>query len=127
MSQLNVTYQSPTVKAFHFDERNLEYEAQNGIPETTSEFNFFIVTTDDDKQQTKLTAFLQTMIVQNTYVISAFLTQDLTLNGRIVKKQSDLSKDEMSTLIAPLLDVLKRMTHDVTTTAFDKPGLNIEF
>ena len=49
------------------------------------------------------------------------------VEGRIVDQPSDFSQEEVETLARPSLDMLNRLTYEVTEIALDLPGINLEF
>ncbi|HGD9460742.1 TPA: DUF1149 family protein, partial [Streptococcus agalactiae] len=40
---------------------------------------------------------------------------------------SEFSQDEVENLAAPLLEIVKRLTYEVTEIALDRPGVTLEF
>ena len=50
-----------------------------------------------------------------------------TLKKRIVNEPSEFTKEEVENLAAPLLDVVQRLTYEVTEIALDRPGIKLEF
>ena len=49
------------------------------------------------------------------------------VNDRIVNEPSELSQEEVETLARPCLNMLNRLTYEVTEIALDLPGINLEF
>lgn len=45
----------------------------------------------------------------------------------IVNEPSELSQEEVETLARPCLNMLNRLTYEVTEIALDLPGINLEF
>jgi hypothetical protein len=48
------------------------------------------------------------------------------LQNRFVEEPTEFTNEDKRVLAEPLLDILKRMTYDVTEIAFDAPGVNLE-
>ncbi|MFC5630723.1 MULTISPECIES: DUF1149 family protein [Streptococcus] len=115
------------VNQFHYDARNLEWEKENGTPKTKAEVNFQLVKRDTEINETVLIARLHYMIVKEEFVISGIISQGNHIQNRIVQEPSELSQEEVQYLAAPLLDMLKRLTYEVTEIALDRPGINLEF
>lgn len=115
------------VNQYHYDARNLEWEKENGTPETGVEVTFQLVNKDLTQNETTLVAVLQFMIVRDEFVISGVISQLNKIKNRIINEPSEFSQTEVESLAAPLLDVLKRMTLEVTEIALDRPGINLEF
>lgn len=49
------------------------------------------------------------------------------IKKRIVNEPSEFTKEEVENLAAPLLDVVQRLTYEVTEIALDRPGIKLEF
>lgn len=70
---------------------------------------------------------LQFVIVKEEFVISGVISQMVRILDRLVDKPSEFAQEEVESLAAPLLDMVKRLTYDVTEIALDRPGINLEF
>ena len=115
------------VNQFHYDARNLEWEKEHGAPKTKAEVTFQLVKRDTETNETVLVARLQYMIVKDEFVISGVISQGNRIQSRIVQEPSELTQEEVQDLASPLLDMLKRLTYEVTEIALDRPGINLEF
>lgn len=49
------------------------------------------------------------------------------IKNRIVNEPSEFTKEEVENLAAPLLDIVQRLTYEVTEIALDRPGIKLEF
>lgn len=123
---MEVTYQKPVVNQFHFDLRNKDWEKENGEPETQFKVDFQLIEKDTQKNTTRIVSVLHFMLVLEEYVISGLMSQGLTID-RLVNEPSDFSEEERHSVAFPLLDILQRMTYEVTEIALDQPGINLEF
>ena len=110
---MEIVRQKEFVNQYHYDARNLVCEKENGTPETDVEAT--------------VVAVLQFMIVRDEFVLSGVLSQMVKIKDRLVNQPSEFSQEEVATLAAPLLDILKRMTYEVTEIALDKEGVSLEF
>ncbi|HEL1586620.1 TPA: DUF1149 family protein [Streptococcus suis] len=115
------------VNQYHFDARNKEWEKENGVPTTKIKVDFQLLERSQEKNTTTLVNILRFMIVLEHHVISGAFSQRVQLINRLVQEPSEFTAEEKHTLVEPLLDILKRMTYDVTEIAFDAPGVNLEF
>jgi hypothetical protein len=61
------------------------------------------------------------------YVISGKISQVNHILNRKIEKQTDLQPQEVKELVAPLFDVVQRLTYDVTEIVLDKPGIKLNF
>ncbi|AEF25035.1 DUF1149 family protein [Streptococcus parauberis] len=115
------------VNQYHYDARNLEWEAENGIPETNFEVTFQLIDKDEEKNETVIVSVLQFVIVKDEFVISGVISQMVKIVDRLIEKPSEFSQEEVESLAAPLLDMVQRLTFEVTEIALDRPGFNLEF
>ena len=114
------------VNQYHYDARNLEWEKKNGTPKTNFEVTFQLVRKDTDNQ-TMIVSVLQFTVVKKEFVISGVVSQMVHIKKRIVNEPSEFTKEEVENLAAPLLDVVQRLTYEVTEIALDRPGIKLEF
>lgn len=124
---MNLKREQEFVSQYHFDARNFEWENENGIPETKVDVNFQLLQHDQENQVTSLVVVLSFMIVFDKFVISGTISQVNHVECRIVDQPSDFSQEEVETLARPSLDMLNRLTYEVTEIALDLPGINLEF
>ena len=117
---MNLKREQEFVSQYHFDARNFEWENENGAPETKVDVNFQLLQHDQENQVTSL-------IVIDKFVISGTISQVNHVNDRIVNEPSELSQEEVETLARPCLNMLNRLTYEVTEIALDLPGINLEF
>lgn len=124
---MNLKREQEFVSQYHFDARNFEWENENGAPETKVDVNFQLLQYDQENQVTSLIVILTFMIVFDKFVISGTISQVNHIDGRIVNEPSELSQEEVETLARPCLNMLNRLTYEVTEIALDLPGINLEF
>ena len=115
------------VNQYHYDARNLEWEKENGTPETNFEVTFQLINKDEARKETAIVSVLQFVIVKEEFVISGVISQMVRILDRLVDKPSEFTQEEVESLASPLLDMVKRLTYDVTEIALDSPGINLEF
>ena len=124
---MDIQREKEFVSQYHYDARNFEWEKENGIPETKVDVNFQLINRDQEQNTTSLIVILSYMIVFDGFVISGTITQFNHLIGRFVNEPSEFSKDEVEELARPCLNMLNRLTYEVTEIALDLPGINLEF
>ncbi|HES4776780.1 TPA: DUF1149 family protein [Streptococcus pyogenes] len=115
------------VNQYHYDARNLEWEKENGTPETNFEVTFQLIDKDEQQKETVIVSVLQFVIVKEEFVISGVISQMVRILDRLVDKPSEFTQEEVEALAAPLLDMVKRLTYEVTEIALDRPGIHLEF
>lgn len=125
MSDLELKRQQPVVEAYHFDMRDPKKEVETSINvgfaplKPSSE--------DYPKENSILAARLQFRIVFKQFIISGAIMQiDHIINKKVIEKE-DLTKEESDQLVAPLFDILERLTYEVTEIITDKPGVQLNF
>ena len=124
---MDIQREKEFVSQYHYDARNFEWEKEHGIPETKVDVNFQLINRDQQQNTTSLIVILSYMIVFDGFVISGTITPINHLFGRYVNEPSEFSKDEVEELARPCLDMLNRLTYEVTEIALDLPGINLEF
>ena len=124
---MDIQREKEFVSQYHYDARNFEWEKENGIPETKVDVNFQLINRDQEQNTTSLIVILSYMIVFDGFVIRGTITQINHLFGRYVNEPSEFSKDEVEELARPCLNMLNRLTYEVTEIALDLPGINLEF
>ncbi|MEX2784807.1 DUF1149 family protein [Streptococcus sp. H49] len=124
---MKVVREKEFVNQYHYNARNLEWEKDNGTPKTNFEVTFQLVKKDEKQKETTVVAVLQFMVVRDDFVINGVISQMNHIKGRIVNEPSEFSQPEVEGLAAPLLDMVQRLTYEVTEIAFDQPGVKLEF
>lgn len=123
---MKIVREKEFVNQYHYDARNLEWEKENGTPETNVEVTFQLVEKNEEEIKTTIVAVLQFIIVFEQYVISGAISQMVHVD-RIVNEPREFSQEEVESLSAPLIDMLKRLTYEVTEIALDQPGVKLGF
>lgn len=96
-------------------------------PKTNFEVTFQLANRDEAAKVTSIVAVLQFVIVRDEFVISGVISQMAHIQGRLINEPSEFSQDEVENLAAPLLEIVKRLTYEVTEIALDRPGVTLEF
>ncbi|EGJ28217.1 DUF1149 family protein [Streptococcus porcinus] len=124
---MQVIREKEFVNQYHYDARNLEWEKENGTPETNFEVTFQLLDKDEDKNETVIVSVLQFLIVKDEFVIGGVISQMVRIVDRLINQPSEFKQDEVEYLAEPLLDMVQRLTYEVTEIALDRPGINLEF
>lgn len=124
---MEIVREKEFVNQYHYNARNLEWEKENGTPKTNFEVTFQLVEKNTEKNQTTIVSVLQFTIVRDEFMISGVVSQMDHIKGRIVNEPKEFSQEEVETLAEPLLEMVRRMTYEVTEIALDRPGINLEF
>lgn len=124
---MQVLREKEFVNQYHYDARNIEWEKENGTPETNFEVTFQLINKDEEKNETVMVSVLQFIIVKEDFVISGVISQMVRIIDRLIEKPSEFTQEEVESLAAPLLNMVQRLTYEVTEIALDQPGVNLEF
>ncbi|MFU2205873.1 DUF1149 family protein [Streptococcus pluranimalium] len=124
---MEVLHEKEFVNQYHYNARNLEWEKENGTPETNFEVTFQLIEKNIEKKETTIVAVLQFTIVRDEFMISGVVSQMDHIKNRIINEPKEFSQEEVESLAAPLLEMVKRMTYEVTEIALDCPGIKLEF
>ena len=124
---MNIEREKEFVHQFHYDARTLEWEEENGTPETGLNVHFQLVDQADNDTDTAINAMLSFVIVLEDLVISGNIGQLSIIRGQVIENKEQLTQEDMSELATPLFDLLKRLTYEVTEVALDQPGISLEF
>lgn len=122
---MDIQRQKPVVEAYHFDKAQPEQEGETQIQVGLSP----LATDDPDYPKTNsiIGARVQFRLMFPEYVISGSVSQINHLIDRKVNQQEDLTKGEVDELVAPLFEIIKRLTYEVTEIAMDEPGMTLNF
>ena len=124
---MELTREKEFVNQYHYDARNLEWEKENGTPETNFEVTFQLAERDEEAVRTSVVAVLQFMVVRDEFVISGAVPQLVHIKDRLVASPKDCSQEAVHDLAAPLLVMVRRLAYEVTEISLARPGLNLEF
>lgn len=124
---MELKQEQPFVNAYHYDARNLEWEKEHGAPESKAEVKFQLMEKNEGTKTTTFMSVLHFIVVQDHFVVSGVLSQINTLHNRLVESPNEFTQVEVEEMSAPLLNMLKRLTYEVTEIALDQPGIQLEF
>lgn len=113
------------VNRYHFDMRNFKMEEEHGTPKTQYNVEFHLVEKNMEEQFTTIILVLHFMNVQETFVVSGAVSQQIKLTDGVVNEPSELSDEDKRMLALPLFDMVNRLTYEVTEVAFDAPGIDL--
>ena len=114
------------VSQFHYDARNFQWEEVNGAPTTKVVGKTDIVDRRPEDQRTIVSVTLDFMVVMATNVVSGRIMQVSHILNRVLGENETLTEAEMMELQEPCMDMLRRLTYEVTEIALDEPGIALE-
>lgn len=124
---MELRQEQPFVNAYHYDARNLEWEKTHGAPKSNAEVKFQLMEKNEDTKTTTFMSVLHFIVVQDHFVVSGVLSQINYLDNRLVESPNEFTQPEVEKVSSPLLQLLKRLTYEVTEIALDQPGVQLEF
>lgn len=122
---MEVSRNKEYVNGFHFDMRNPKMEEENGVPTTKYNIEFHLVEKNEQEQYTTIVLVMHFMNVQEVFVVSGAISQQVTIKNRVVNNPTDIADDEKRFLADPLFKMVNRLTYEVTEVAFDAPGIEL--
>ena len=127
--KMKIEREQEFVHQFHYDARNLEWEKENGTPETNLNVQFQLVENVEgiSESDTAISGALTFIIVLENLVVSGHISQLSYIRDLVIENTEQLDQEKMQELAAPLFDLLKRLTYEVTEIALDEPGISLEF
>lgn len=127
--KMKIEREQEFVHQFHYDARNLEWEKGNGTPETNLNVQFQLVENVEgiSESDTAISGALTFIIVLENLVVSGHISQLSYIRDLVIENREQLDQEKMQELAAPLFDLLKRLTYEVTEIALDEPGISLEF
>ncbi|WEV60094.1 DUF1149 family protein [Streptococcaceae bacterium ESL0729] len=117
------------VQTFNYNARNFAYEEENGTPETRVHIQIQLIedVPDQSDADTVLNASVEFVVVLESFIVSGYIMQNNILKNKKVVEQSELSQEDMQEIAHPLLDMVRRLTMEVSEVALDQPGVNLQF
>ncbi|PCS04047.1 hypothetical protein RR45_GL001866 [Lactococcus chungangensis CAU 28 = DSM 22330] len=79
------------------------------------------------ESDTAISGALTFIIVLENLVVSGHISQLSYIRDLVIENREQLDQEKMQELAAPLFDLLKRLTYEVTEIALDEPGISLEF
>ena len=127
--KMKIEREQEFVHQFHYDARNLAWEEENGTPETNLNVQFQLVENVEgiSESDTAISGALTFIIVLENLVVSGHISQLSYIRDLVIENREQLDQEKMQELAAPLFDLLKRLTYEVTEIALDEPGISLEF
>lgn len=122
---MEIKRQKPVVEAYHYDQRipDQEYETKLNVgfaPLESNDPNY-------PKENSILGTRLEFLLSFKEYVLSGRISQINHIVNRKITNQEDLTKEEIDEIVAPLFDIVERISYEVTEIATDEPGLKLNF
>lgn len=122
---MDIYRRNPLVESFHYDrikeetgERTLHLSV---LPLDANQPNSV------DQQTSTIGLQLDFSLEVQRFKVSGSISQINHLKNRIVETQDDLSEQEITELATPLLELVQRLTYEVSEIALNEPGISLAF
>ncbi|BDP53764.1 hypothetical protein EfmJHP35_16880 [Enterococcus faecium] len=122
---MEIRRQKEVVEAFHYDMRLPNQEVETDLKVGFSPLKETIE--NYPKEHSIVGAVLEFRLVFDTYVLSGSVSQINHILNRKIEGQNDVTQEEVDELVAPLFDIVRRMSYEVTEIALDQPGVKLNF
>ncbi|MFD2728513.1 DUF1149 family protein [Enterococcus camelliae] len=122
---MDIRRQKPIVESYHYDMKKPEEEV-----ETKLNVGFMPLTPPDaeyPKENSIIGARLEFTIAFPEFVLTGAVGQINHIVNQTILKAEDISREEADLLVAPLFDIVKRLTYEVTEIITDEPGIDLNF
>lgn len=118
---MKIHRRSPVIEKYHYD--NLKENRTN------QELHLSILPLEESIERLTSTLGLKLdfSISIKSFVVSGCISQIVHIKGKNIVEKEDLKDEELSELAAPLLDLIGRMTYEVSEIALNEPGTALNF
>ena len=122
---MDIYRRNPLVESFHYER----------IKEETGERNLHLSVLPLDSNQPKsLENQTSTIGIQldfslevKQFKVSGGISQINHIKNKIVEAQEDLTEQEIAELATPLLELVQRLTYEISEIALNEPGITLNF
>ncbi|BDP88058.1 hypothetical protein EfmAA818_16540 [Enterococcus faecium] len=122
---MEIRRQKEVVEAFHYDMRLPNQEVETDLKVGFSPLKETIE--NYPKEHSIVGARLEFDDRRSSYVLSGSVSQINHILNRKIEGQNDVTQEEVDELVAPLFDIVRRMSYEVTEIALDQPGVKLNF
>ncbi|MGM0125821.1 hypothetical protein IGI37_003222 [Enterococcus sp. AZ194] len=115
----------PKVNVFHYEakEEYKEYQTRFDIHITPLRIAYPL----GQEESCTLGVRIDYTMVFDEFLISGSISQVNQLFGRQIDTQEDVTNEELNEIIAPMFELLQRLTYEVSEISLDEPGVTIQF
>ncbi|OFI50332.1 hypothetical protein BG261_00140 [Floricoccus tropicus] len=117
------------VQFFSYNARNFAFEEENGTPEQKVQIQINVIpdVPEYSEENTVLGASVEFVILLDNFIVSGYVMQNNVIQNRKVNEGNELTQEEMDEIARPLLNMITRLTREVSEVALDEPGVNLKF
>lgn len=122
---MEIQRQQELVEAYHYDVRNPEEEYTQEI-----KVGFSPLKAEDPnypEENSVLGTRVEFTLLFDQFVISGRVSQVNHIIDRKIITPADMTQAEVDELVQPLLDIIQRLTFEVTEITTNQPGITVNF
>lgn len=120
---MDIFRRNPLVESFHYDRVKEEPGEQvlnlSILPLETEQPEAL------DRQTSTIGLRLDFSLAVKKFQVSGTISQINHIKDKVVEEQEDLNEAELSELASPLLDLVQRLTFEVSELALNEPGTSL--
>ncbi|EOH92474.1 DUF1149 family protein [Enterococcus pallens] len=123
---MNIHRRNPLVEAFHYDRVKTEQSEDQVL-------NLSILPLETEqpeplKRQTSTIGLrLDFTLTVKQFKVTGSISQINHIKDKVVETREDLTESELSELAAPLLELVQRLTYEISEIALNEPGTMLAF
>ena len=123
---MEITRQKELVEGFHYDANRPENDVQTEIKVELNPINMEDQA-DFPADSSVLGLRVIFLIAFDEFTLTGAVRQLVTVTGRKITTNQDLTQEETDELMRPLFSIIERLAYEVTEIALDRPGLQLNF
>lgn len=123
---MQVRRSRPVVDRFSYEKQGINTRDPS---ETTLKTDMVLLSKEIKDAQMLSTVGIQLefVVVFSRFVINGKINQINYIVGKEIQDETDFSAEELHDLLAPLFDVIHRLTYEVSEIILDEPGVDLDF
>lgn len=122
---MDIFRRNPLVESFHYDRLKEEPAEQvlnlSILPLETEQPEAL------ERQTSTIGLRLDFSLAVKKFQVSGTISQINHIKDKVVEEQEDLTEGELTELAAPLLELVQRLTFDISEIALNEPGTSLSF
>lgn len=122
---MDIHRRNPLVESFHYDRVQED--------QTDQVLNLSILPLDTEQPETlehktsTVGTRLDFSLTVKKFRVSGGISQINHIKNKLVETQGDLTETEIAELVTPLLELVQRLTYEVSEIALNEPGFSLNF
>lgn len=124
---MKITRHQELVEAYHYDMRSPEVEVETDVNVSVTPIDMSHEETFPHETSCVLGLRVTFTVAYETFIVSGAVRQPVVIEDRVITDLADLSQEDLGELMAPLFNIVKRLTYEVTEIALDQPGITLDF